>query len=486
MMLFLITIGHVKPAAGVIFQSDDAKYVFVFIGDGMGANQLEAANLYTTQIPTYQSWSQSWMATYPYGGSYDPLQAWQNHNYVSLEPTDSAAAATALFSGMKTTNGKVNVSPDSSMRYQIITESARSRGYAIGAVTTVPISHATPAGWFAHNSSRSNGFAIANEGIWGNPNTTGTPSLPFYDGGYGVTFPPVDVMIGGGHPSWFSNNNNYVDEAILTKLSIESGVSGKPVFVQRIANHPDGGARLLTTASASATRKLVGIFGGSNGDFEYQLADGSGREPENPTLAEMTQAAIEVLQRNPFGFLLLVEGGSIDHAAHANNMNELIGEVIGFNEAVQTAINWVEDPNTPSNWENTLFIVTADHETGYLTKAPDEFANVPLGMVTPTTIAMEKVISSTGRRASWQDLDSDSEIDPTEEVYWTWNSGGHTNSLVRFFIKGQGSDKLGLFLTGYDTVRGAYLDNTSVFNLIQNVLLQTHHNYLPFITTTGQ
>jgi len=458
-----------------------AKYVILMIGDGMGANHIQAANLYTKQTPNYQTWKSTWVATYPEGGDYNPQSAWSDFQYVTTSRvTDSAAAATALYTGSKTSPGKISVNSDSSKRLTAITEIARARGMAVGAVTTAPISDATPGAWIAHNDSRTNGYAILDEALWGNPNTTGDTSISkYYGGGHGSTLPPINVLIGGGHPDWFIGENHYVNSRIVSKLKDESTLPSAFQYVERKSGSPDGGGRLLAAGQQSTTSKLVGLFGGSNGDMEYRLADGSGANPENPTLTEMTLAALAILERNPHGFILLIEGGTIDHASHANNMDEMIGEVIGFNEAIQAVEDWVNDPNNDSNWENTLVIITADHETGYLTASPGAFPDKHLGEITDRTIPLEKQISSTKRRASWEDKNLNNEIDADETVYWAWNSGGHTNSLVPLYVKGVRSEQLDQFNRGYDPVRGNYIDNTDIFFLMKSALGYTQ--YFPII-----
>lgn len=457
-----------------------AKYIILLVGDGMGYNHLQAASLYTKKIPDYQSWLSVGVSTYPEGGAYDPQSAWSVFQYVSSSiTTDSAAAATALSTGSKTSKGSISVNADHSARLLTITEIARARGMAVGAVTTTSISDATPGAWIAHNDSRVNGYAILDEALWGNPNTTGEANMTYYQGGHGKTVPPVDLLIGGGHPDWYTAGNHFVNKEIVTKLKNESTLPGAFHYIERISGSPDGGQRLLSEAQKIDTMRLVGLFGGSNGDMEYRLADGSGFNPENPTLPEMTRAALAVLEKDPDGFILMIEGGTIDHASHANKMDEMLGEVIGFNDAVQAVEDWVNDSNNGSNWENTLVIVTADHETGYLTASPNSFANQPLGKVTTSTLPLEKNIPSTGRRASWDDQNNNNEIDPGETVYWAWNSGGHTNSLVPLFIHGVGSEKLGQYIRGNDPIRGDYIDNTDVFKLMRNAL--GYYYYLPIV-----
>ena len=469
---------------GSQWDGNSTKYIILLIGDGMGSNHLLAANSYTGLKPDYQedqTWRSAWISTFPYVGTYDPNFAWQTFDYVTKDSiTDSAAAATALYTGVKTVNGRISMGASSNVRLKAITEFAREKGFAVGAVTTTPISHATPAAWIAHNDSRNNGYAIADEGLWGNPNTTGTPfDSSFYEGSHGTTMPPIDVLIGGGNPAWFTLGNHFVNSNMVTKLKQEAGQAGTFHYVERVSGKSDGGNRLLEEAQKTETTRLVGLFGGTNGDIEYRLADNSGANAENPTLPEMALAALTVLEKNPCGFILLIEGGTIDHASHANNMNEMIGEVIDFNQTVQTVVDWVEDPSNDPTWENTLVIVTADHETGYLAQAPGVFANQSLGEVSPWTVVLEKKVLPDGPVASWDDVNDNNEIEIGESVYWAWNSTGHTNSLVPIFVRGAGSERLDQFIRGVDPIRGFYLDNTDVFGLMRSALGYTE--YLPII-----
>ncbi len=467
-----------KPANNA-FQAEP-RYIFLFIGDGMGENHILATTQYTSQPPPYQDWFKVWVSTYPQGGIYEPQKAWHEFDWVSQNfVTDSAAAATALFSGKKTANGRISVSADGLERYLTISEEARQLGLSVGAVTSVPISHATPGAWIAHNDSRQNGYAIANEGIWGKPNTTGDPSRLFYGGGHGNTLPPIDVLIGGGHPAWHANNP-YVDDAIRQKLLSESNLPNKHRYIERITDSPDGGSRLLAAASDPTTLKLVGLFGGADGNLEYRLADGSGSNKENPSLSEMTLAAIQILNQNPNGFILLVEGGAIDFASHQNSMNQVIGEVIELNDAVQIAIDWVNDPQSPANWTNTLIIVTADHETGYLTQAPNVFPDQPLGEVSSRTLKLEKNCLTTCIRASWEDTNTNTEIDSGETIYWAWNSTNHTNCLVPLYAFGTIKKSYSAFIIGYDPIRGHYLDNTAIYQFMKAALRQ--EIFLPLIS----
>ncbi|MEJ2710513.1 MAG: alkaline phosphatase [Anaerolineales bacterium] len=449
-------------------QPPKAQHIILLIGDGMGANQFLAAQRYSGHTPFDASWFSSWISTYPYSGDYDPSLAWSDPAYLTSTATDSAAAATALYSGVKTSNGRINTTDDLAPRLDTISDLARQQGLAVGAVSSVYISHATPGAWIAHNDSRSNGFAIADEGLWGDPTTTGTISDTYHSGGHGLSSPAAEVVIGAGHPDW--KGGSYVSQAIRDKLAMESGLPGALRFVERQAGSPDGGVRLLNAAGGPDVQRLAGLFGGSGGNLDYRLADGSGYDPENPRLAEMTQAALSVLNRDPDGFVLMIEGGAIDWASHANQMDAMIGETLDFFDAIQAVEDWVADPGNGSDWSDSLVIVTADHETGFLTAAPDRFGDAALGEISARTLTLEKTVSSTGRRASWEDADRDALIDPGERVYWSWNSSGHTNSLVPLYARGAGASLFNDYATNSDPVRGAYLDNSNVFEVMQAVL----------------
>jgi alkaline phosphatase len=451
-----------------------AQYIILMVADGWGANHIAAAANYSGQFPPYQTWPRYWMTTYANGGGYDPT--WTDLNYLNLGATDSAAAATALYTGRKTTSGFISVDPDGN-RLTTISERAQAIGKAAGAVSSVYLSHATPGAWMGHNDSRLNGFAIADEGLWGNPNTTGNITTHIrYGGGHGPTLPPQDVIIAAGHPGW--NGSTYVNAAMRNKLAAESGDPGAFTFVERLAGSADGGARLLTAANLVTTTRLAGLFGGAGGNLEYRLANGSGHNAENPTLAQMTTAALTVLARNPEGFALMVEGGAVDWASHSNNMNQMVGEMLAFNEAVQAVVDWVEADNG-SSWDNTLVIVTGDHETGYLTAGPGVSPHFSIGSVTADRINKEKVISGTLRRASWDDKNNDSVIDPGEAVYWAWNSGQHTNMLVPLYARGAGASRAAAYAQLVDPRWGAYLDNTAIFEMMDLALRQTEVITIP-------
>jgi alkaline phosphatase len=499
LLLAIMSMTCLAPPGAVADDPPQARHVILLIGDGWGASQIEATEEYTGLIPAFRSWRQHWMSTYPADGGYAPERAWSDFDYVVQHPTDSAASATALYSGTKTTDGRVAVSPEG-LRLPTIADKARALGRAVGAVTTVAISHATPGTWYAHNDDRFNGGAIAEEGLFGDPAATWKDAgwrrtvdewrnaLDYldavrrrdgvvqalrevrrgrhrlYGGGHGPTLPAADVIIGADSPGYVGER--YLSPAIREALAAAGSRPGSAKLVERIPGQADGGARLLAAASRPEVTRLAGLFG-----FTYRRADGSGRDPENPTLAEMTTAALRVLGRNPHGFVLMVESGAIDFAGHANSMDWLIGEQVALNEAIDAVVRWVEDPTNGSWWDDTLVIVTGDHETGLLTAAPGVFPDRPLGEVSPRTLALEKQIAGSERRASWEDRNGNRAIDPGEPVHWAWNSGDHTNQLVPLYAKGAGAALFANLALRLDPVRGPYLDNTDVFRVMNALVV---------------
>jgi alkaline phosphatase len=157
-----------------------------------------------------------------------------------------------------------------------------------------------------------------------------------------------------------------------------------------------------------------------------------------PTLEEMTRAALNVLDDDPDGFVLMVEGGAVDWAGHANQSGRVIEEQIDFDDAVSAVVAWV---NENSNWGETLLIVTGDHETGYLT--------------------------GPGSDPSWQPLaNNGAGVLPGME----WHSGNHTNSLIPIFAKGDAARLLVSFADQIDPVRGRYVDNTEMARVVLQAL----------------
>ncbi|MCP4786103.1 MAG: alkaline phosphatase [Fuerstiella sp.] len=309
--------------------------------------------------------------------------------------TDSASSATSMFSGIKTYNNAIGVGPGGE-QVPSIAHDLQLQGFAVGVVSSVPISHATPAAAYAHNVARKDYQDIARDML-------GLPSVAHP----GVALPGLDVVIGGGYGQTtdeettqgdnFEPGNVYLSDADLSKVSVKNG--GKYVTAVRTSGKP--GKRILKRAALKAAEddtRLLGFFGVGeySGHLPFQTADGDyspvrgyAADPEqyseadlneNPNLAQMTEAALTVLSSRPKGFWLLVEAGDADWANHDNNIDNSIGAVNSGDAAVKVITDWVD---TNSNWQESILIVTADH--GHLFQL-----TYPELLVTPAAAAPDK------------------------------------------------------------------------------------------------
>jgi len=270
--------------------------------------------------------------------------------------TDSASAASAWATGVKTDDGNIAWTPGDPVggALKTIAELLREqKGLSIGVVSTVPFTHATPAAHVSHNVSRNNYTQIANEII--------------------RTVQP-EVVIGGGYPGQGGTGRfNYLGEADYNFLK-SSDPANPYLFVERESG-VDGSDSLLEAAhdAAEQGKKLFGLFGGPGGNFESPVAYDFPGTPlvaratiENPLLKDATLAALKVLGQDPDGFFVMVEQGDIDWANHANDFQRMVGTTWDLHEAVQAAIDFINQPDDGIDWSNTLLIVTSDHSNSFL------------------------------------------------------------------------------------------------------------------------
>lgn len=275
------------------------KHVILLIGDGMGFEQVKAAGMYE-----YGSAGTLSFEGLPYTGEVITTPAGGG-------VTDSAAAATAMATGFKVNNGVISLMlPGDGSELLTSLEYYKGIGYRTGLVTTTYMTHATPAGFGAHESSRSNTSQIAGDYL----NQT-RPNLLFGGGANGMS-------VGSAEAAGYT---------VVTTCAGLQGID------------PD-----------TATR-VSAQFGTYHLPYEY---DGYGTECH---LSEMTAWALDMLEEDADGFFLMVEGGRIDHAGHDNNLPRNIFETVEFHNTVQVVIDWA------AGRTDTLIVVTADHETGGLT-----------------------------------------------------------------------------------------------------------------------
>ena len=301
----------------------EIKYVFYFIGDGMGANQVLAAEMYRSALQGQPLGRvQTLMTTFPYSGH---ASSHSKTNGI----TDSAAAGTCLATGTKTRNGMLGMDQDST-KLTTIAEELKAQGWGIGIMTTVAIDHATPAAFYAHVPNRNKYYKIGQQ--------LASSDFDFF-GGAGFHHPQ------GKHDDKQLNLYRNAEEAGYTiahgyeeayEISKSRGLDvAKMILVQKT---DDEGAKHGSNLSYAIDRK-----------------------PGDLTLAQIVSTAIPFLEARYERFFMMVEGGMIDYACHGDDAATAIGEVWDMDEAMQVAYKFYEQHR-----DETLIVVTADHETGGL------------------------------------------------------------------------------------------------------------------------
>lgn len=291
-------------------QDKKAKYVFYFIGDGMGPTHVLSTEMYFGELngqigrPNKLCFTEF------------PQTAFVTTFSASNGVTDSAASGTALSTGYKTNNGCLGVTPDGTKVYSVASM-AKKAGYAVGISTTVPINHATPGAFYAHQPSRNNYRQIAEELISSN-----------YD------------FFAGGDPIYDEQKREQLYKAY----------AGQGYSIVRGYDNID--------ENSLNTDKLI-LF---QKNVATQIPYTIDRTAEDLTLAQITKTGIDFLsKKSDKGFFFMIEGGKIDYASHSDDVATMMQEVIDFEKAVQTAVEFYNQ-----HPDETLIIVTADHETGGL------------------------------------------------------------------------------------------------------------------------
>ncbi len=418
---------------------DVPKNMILLISDGCGFNTVDAASYYQygatgkqvyEQFPVRLAMSTHLIDQPPY----NPAAAWSDFDYVKIKPTDSAASGTAIATGVKTKYTRLGVD-SAGTPVKNITECAELYGKATGVVTSVPFNNATPAVFIAHNELRYNYEQIAKDMLAASAVDVimACGDARFDDDGKPVDDP--DFIAAGGAELWRG--------LAAGTVGADADNDGQPDPWTLIQERE----QFRQMKSGPTPKRVLGIV--KTGGTLQQVRGGDPMaDPyvvplnENvPTLAEMTSAALNVLDNDPDGFFLMIEGGAIDWAAHKNQAGRTIEEQIDFNHSVEAVVAWVE---THSNWEETLVIITADHETGYITGPGSN----------PDSATPDTPIDSI-----WKPLVNNGagQVPGLE-----WHSRHHTNSLVPFYAKGSGSDVFIKRADQTDPVYGQFLDNADI------------------------
>lgn len=412
-------------------QQGQIKNVIFLIGDGMGIPYTSGhrylkddPSTKTMEKTTFDKYLVGTQMTYPE----DPAQ----------NVTDSAAAATAMSAGVKTYNSAIAVDNDHS-EVKTVLEAAKENGKATGLVATSEITHATPASFGAHDISRKNMNSIAED--YYNEMINGKHK--------------VDVMLGGGSSNFIRADRN---------LTEEFKKDGYSYVTNREQMMKDKNGQVLGLFAPGGLPKMID------------------RDEDTPSLEEMTNSAIERLNKNKKGFFLMVEGSEIDWAGHDNDIVAAMSEMEDFERAYKAAIEFAKKDG------HTLVVATADHSTGGYSIGANGIYNwfgapIKAAKRTPDFMAAEigngKDVETTLKKYIDLELTPDeiqsvkkatetkkvTEIDNAiEKIFDTrshtgWTTGGHTGEDVPVFAFGPGKERF-----------AGQIDNTDNANIIFNIL----------------
>jgi alkaline phosphatase len=325
-----------KPIEGPV------KNIVLFVGDGMGISTVTAARIFDGQLRG-ESGEENSLAFEQL-----PYLALAKTYETDLQVPDSAGTMTAIMTGVKTKAGLIGLNQYASRgncnsgygkNLETLLEKAEKQGRSTGIVTTSRLTHATPAATFAHAADRD---WESDRDIPEPERTAGCKDIarqliefPLGDG--------VDVALGGGRAKFLAEGQQ------------GERVDGRDLIQDWRQKFPEGhyvsNAQQLGAIDATKADKLLGLFAASHMSYDkLRSRDADGE----PSLVEMTRKAIEVLQKNPKGFFLMVEGGRIDHSHHAGKAFLALDETREFAAAVRTALSMTDS-------RETLLVVTADH-----------------------------------------------------------------------------------------------------------------------------
>ncbi|MEH2036096.1 esterase-like activity of phytase family protein [Nostoc sp.] len=396
----------------------------------------------------------------PTKGGVNPWTPGNDPEYIKYSYPDSANTATTLYTGVKSYNNAVGVDIFENP-LETILKTANQVGKSTGLVTSVPIDHATPAAAAANVNRRSKYDADypALDNILQQELRVYQPTV-LLGGGHPLSA-PGDLLPAGVEPN---TSNEYISQSTYTELSTKpTNNIYDYTFLERGENAAQKLAETAATIDPEKGDRLFGLYGarGQNGNLPVSSANGdysttgldmfsvftnqgdnakvdttrpllpgetdasfiAKEVNENPTLKDLTSAALDVLGKDPDGFWLMVEGGDIDWSAHDNNIDNLIGTTLDFDKAVGSTIDWIDNNG---GWDENLLIVTADHDH-YLTLDGDF----------PTLVKNQGAEALTN-------LDTPADVghywgsDPTVKYGW----GTHTNRPVPVYYQGAGSEVL--------------------------------------------
>lgn len=309
-MLFLLIFSVIA-----MLSMAQAKYVFMFIGDGMGPNQVLTAEMYQASLEGKIGRVPLLMTQFPYSGQAATFSS-------SWGITDSAASGTCLASGKKTNNGMIGMTPDGENAYSVAHQ-LKQEGWAIGIMSSVPVDHATPASQYAHAEKR----------------------YEYYKIGTHLAESGFDFFGGGGFQSPVNEDDTTSPNVYdLCKKAGYTLVGSYEEAMKKI-----GKKKMLLVPQYDLDNPTKGADA-----LPYAID----RKEGDLSLAQIVEVAIAKLSKSD-RFYMMAEGGKIDYAGHGNDGATNIHEVMDFDAAIAVAYRFYEQ-----HPDETLIVVTADHETG--------------------------------------------------------------------------------------------------------------------------
>ena len=410
LLLLLVTAtGFAKP-----------KYIFYFIGDGMGPSHVLATELYLGELQGVIGRPQKLVFTQ------FPESAFVTTFSASNGVTDSAASGTALSTGYKTSNGSIGTDADGNDIYSVAFD-AKNAGMAVGIATTVCINHATPSAFYAHNIDRNNYNEIAQ---W-------------------MLEADYDFYAGGDAKCTTEQRNDLYGRAEKQGYTIARGYDDYK-------------------SKAKKAEKMMLYQKNVAEEVPYAID----RTKDDLTLAQITKAGIDFLSKKnkKEGFFMMVEGGKIDYASHSDDAATMIHEVLDFNAAIEEAYEFYK-----KHKDETLIIVTADHETGGIVLGYTGQYKLDLKVLESQKVSVDNLVAmlESLKATTWGKVievvkenvgieprgkhNADEAVEMTHDLakeiaynaiydlnrkaLISWASGNHSGTFVPLFAIGEGADR---------------------------------------------
>lgn len=415
-----------------------AKNIIFMVSDGMSQGTFSIA-----QTHMYRKFgtSTNWLNLYSENKVKRGLMDMASANSIV---TDSAAASSSWGGGFRVPNGSLNIGAKGE-EYVPILQKMKAAGKAVGCVTTVPITHATPAGFCVSSRSRNSQPEIAEKYL----------KLKF------------DIMMGGGE-EYFSASKREDKKDLFSEYK----TAGFQVVRNRDA-----------MKSISSGSPVLGVFHENGLPYTIDRENNAELKAKIPTLAEMTEAAINHMKGSQKGFVLQVEGGKVDWAAHANDIAALLHDQLDFDRAIKVAMDFAEKD------KDTLVVITTDHGNANPGMASMIGASAKFDSISKYTCSNEFLLNSFDSKTSDKDLITQIEqrqgyiLTPTEAKYLLlnyrgvaqegiynprelpfhplaemqrnhnaigWMSGEHTGDFVELCMFGPGSEGMPGFMKNTD------------------------------------